>query len=76
MDLVATVKARLSQQYPEMADVEPSAVQANDKVTIFTFHKEVKAENGAIFPKIVRVTVDNDTGAILKIAVSKTGPGR
>ncbi len=74
MDLLAMVKARLRQQYPEMADVEPSAVEATGKVTIFTFHKEVEAEDGALFPKIVRVTVDSYTGAIVKIMVSTMGP--
>lgn len=74
MDLLSSVKARVSQRYPEMSDVDPSAVEATDKVTIFMFHKELKGEDGTMFPKIIRVTVENATGAILKLVVSKTGP--
>ena len=74
MDLLTAAKTRVIEQFPEVVDVEPSVVEISPRVTIFTFHKLLKAEDGTQFPETVRISIDHNTGTVLKVAVSKSVP--
>ena len=69
-DIIASVRRMVEGRFPELADVEPSASSVNEKISVLTFKKEFKTEDGAHISHVVKVTVDR-SGNILKVTSSK-----
>ncbi|PKO13905.1 MAG: hypothetical protein CVU39_16995 [Chloroflexi bacterium HGW-Chloroflexi-10] len=61
---------KVYQKFPEVAGKKPTQRAQPDGNILYIFKGEVRTENGAIIPRIVRVIV-NDKGKILKMTTSR-----
>lgn len=69
-DLLLKAKEYVRRHHPELADVEPTAAQPAQGVTVFTFRKEFATPDGYKITLAVRVTVGDD-GTVVKVSTSR-----